>query len=128
MGRRKTFEVPGVTHGGAPIPMGAMVGNIFHSSAVMGADPQTGALPDDGARQVELVFANVKTLLEAAGLTSDDVVYFNVFLEDVELRGAVNEHWLAWFPEEHDRPARHVTVRPLPGKMLVQLQFLAVAS
>lgn len=127
MGRRKTFEVPGISHGGAPIPMGAMVGNVFHSSAVMGADPATGKVPDDGAKQVEFVFANVKKLLEVAGLTSDDIVYFNVYLADNDLRGKVNDEWVSWFPDEHDRPARHTTVRPLPGGMAVQLQFLAVA-
>lgn len=128
MSRRKTFEIPGVGHGSTPIPMAAQVGAVFHSSGIPPMDPATGTIPDDGERQVELVFANAAALLKVAGLSPADVVYFDVFLADNELRPAVNKQWLDWYPEEHDRPARHTMVRPLPGKMLVQLQVQAVAE
>jgi 2-iminobutanoate/2-iminopropanoate deaminase len=126
--RRKTFEIPGVDHGSAPIPMAAQVGAVFHSSGIPPTDPATGETPADGERQVEVVFGNTAALLGAAGLGPQDVVYLDVFLADNALRAAVNKHWLDWYPDEHDRPARHVTVRPLPGKMLVQLQVQAVAE
>lgn len=128
MSRRKTFEIPGVNHGSAPIPMAAQVGPVFHSSGIPPTDPATGSVPEDGARQVEMAFANTAALLKAAGLGPGDVVYLDVFLEDDSLRSVVNKHWLEWYPDEHDRPARHTTVRPLPGKMLVQLQVQAVAE
>lgn len=127
MSRRKTFEIPGVDHGSAPIPMGAQVGPFFHSSGIPPTDPDTGAVPDDGQRQAELAFRNAAALLGAAGLGPPDVVYMDVYLASDELRQAVNKHWLEWYPDEHDRPARHITVRSLPGKMLVQLQVQAVA-
>jgi 2-iminobutanoate/2-iminopropanoate deaminase len=126
--RRKTFEIPGVDHGSAPIPMAAQVGAVFHSSGIPPTDPATGSVPEDGDRQVEMVFGNAAALLKVAGLGPQDVVYLDVFLADNSLREAVNKHWLNWYPDEHDRPARHVTVRPLPGKMLVQLQIQAVAE
>ncbi|GAA5199981.1 2-iminobutanoate/2-iminopropanoate deaminase [Rugosimonospora acidiphila] len=128
MSRRKTFEIPGVDHGAAPIPMAAQVGAFFHSSGIPPTDPATGSVPEDGTRQVELVFGNAAALLKVAGLGPADVVYFDVYLADDTLRGEVNKYWLEWYPQEHDRPARHVTVRPLPGKMLVQLQVQAVAD
>lgn len=128
MSRRKTFEIPGVDHGSAPIPMAAQVGAVFHSSGIPPTDPATGETPADGERQVEVVFGNTAALLGVAGLGPQDVVYLDVFLADNALRAAVNKHWLNWYPDEHDRPARHVTVRPLPGKMLVQLQVQAVAE
>lgn len=128
MSRRKTFEIPGVNHGSAPIPMAAQVGAFFHSSGIPPTDPATGSIPGEGGRQVELAFGNAATLLKAAGLGTGDVVYLDVFLADDSLRVAVNKHWLDWYPDEHDRPARHVTVRPLPGKMLVQLQVQAVGE
>jgi 2-iminobutanoate/2-iminopropanoate deaminase len=126
--RRKTFEIPGVDHGSAPIPMAAQVGAVFHSSGIPPTDPATGSVPEDGDRQVEVVFGNAAALLNVAGLGPQDVVYLDVFLAENSLREAVNKHWLNWYPDEHDRPARHVTVRPLPGKMLVQLQIQAVAE
>jgi 2-iminobutanoate/2-iminopropanoate deaminase len=126
--RRKTFEIPGVDHGSAPIPMAAQVGAVFHSSGIPPTDPATGTIPEDGERQVELAFGNAAALLGVAGLGPADVVYLDVFLANDALRPAVNKHWLDWYPDEHDRPARHVTLKPLPGKMLVQLQVQAVAE
>lgn len=128
MSRRKSFEIPGVDHGSAPIPMAAQVGAFFHSSGIPPTDPTTGSIPAEGERQVEAVFGNAAALLSVAGLGPADVVYLDVFLEDDSLRSAVNKHWLTWYPDEHDRPARHVTVRSLPGKMLIQLQVQAVAE
>lgn len=128
MSRRKTFEIPGVDHGAAPIPMAAQVGPFFHSSGIPPTDPATGKAPEDGDGQVACVFGNAKALLETAGLSVDDVVYLDVFLEDDALRPTINRHWLEWYPDAHDRPARHTTVRPLPGPMLVQLQLQAVQA
>lgn len=127
MGRRQTIEIPGVSHG-APIPMAARVGNMVWSSAIPGKDAATGKLPAAGAEQVAAVFENAGAVLTAAGVTRDDVVYVSVLLADNELRAEVNRHWLRWFPDEADRPARHVTVADLPGGMLVQLQLIAVAE
>ena len=128
MARRRSFEIPGVHHGGAPIPMAAQVGNVFRSSGIPPMDPADGTIPADGVRQVELVFANADALLKEAGLALGDVVYVDVYLSDDHLRPEVNRHWLARYPDEHDRPARHVTSRPLPGGMLVQVQLQAVGE
>jgi 2-iminobutanoate/2-iminopropanoate deaminase len=105
--------------------MAARVGASFQTSGIMGKDPSTNELPADGAQQVEFVFANSRTLLDIAGVALDQVTFVEVFLADNDLRGEVNKHWLAWYPDEHDRPARHTTVRDLPGGMLVQLRLQA---
>lgn len=128
MSRRTCYEIPGVDHGGAPIPMAARVGNSFHTSGIMGRDPATNTLPKDGRKQIEFLFANAKTLLEIADIASDQVVYVEVLLADNALRGAINEEWTAWFPNPNDRPARHTTVRELPGGMVAQLQVRAVTE
>jgi 2-iminobutanoate/2-iminopropanoate deaminase len=125
MSRRQSYEIPGIDHGAAPIPMAARVGSSFQTSGIMGKDPATNELPEDGAQQVEFVFANTKTLLDAAGVSLDQVTFVEVWLADNDLRGEVNKHWLAWFPEERDRPARHTTVRELPGGMVAQLRLQA---
>jgi 2-iminobutanoate/2-iminopropanoate deaminase len=125
MGSRKTFEIPGVAHA-APIPLAAQVGNMVWSSAMMGVDAASGELPGGGPAQVRNLFANTAALLEAAALSTDDVVYISVLLADAALRDEVNRYWLEWFPDPTDRPARHTSVHPLPGGMLAQLQFVAV--
>jgi 2-iminobutanoate/2-iminopropanoate deaminase len=123
--RRQCYEIPGVDHGSAPIPMAARVGTSFQTSAVMGKDRATNTLPEDGVRQVELVFANVKALLAAADVELDQLTYVEVLLADNSLRDEVNKYWTTWFPDPHDRPARHTTVRELPGGMVVQLRVQA---
>lgn len=126
-GRRRSIEIPGIHHS-APIPMGARVDNIVFSSGITGADPATGRVPDDGREQVRLVFANLRSFLAAAAVTADDVVRMTVYLTSNDLRSAVNEEWLALFPDAGSRPARHTLVHQLPGGMLVQVEVVAVAA
>jgi len=125
LGRRQTLEVPGVAHS-APIPMGVRVGNMVFSSGVSGQDPADGSLPADPARQAELMFRNVRTLLEQAGATLDDVAHFTVYVKDNAYREDLNREWLKAFPDEHDRPARHTLRWDLPGGMLIQCELVAV--
>jgi 2-iminobutanoate/2-iminopropanoate deaminase len=125
LGKRQTVEVPGVTHG-APIPMGARIGNLLFSSGVMGKDPASDSLPDDPARQAELMFQNVRALLERAGGSLDDVARVTVYLKDNAYREHLNREWLKAFPDEHDRPARHTLLWDLPGGMLIQCELVAV--
>ena len=126
--RPRSIEVPGVTHGGAPIPMGARVGNTLYSSGILGKDPATDKLPEDAASQARFVFLNMRTLLEAGGATLDDVVRMTVYLKDDSLRDVLNQEWLAAFPDPHDRPARHVHIHPLRGAMLIQIEIVAVVK
>jgi 2-iminobutanoate/2-iminopropanoate deaminase len=125
LGKRQTLEVPGVTHG-APIPMGVRMGNLVFSSGVMGKDPATDTLPDDPARQAELMFQHVRTLLEQAGGSLDDVAHVTVYVKDNAYREHVNREWLKAFPDEHDRPARHTLLWNLGAGMLVQCELVAV--
>lgn len=124
--QKRSLEVPGVTHGNAPIPMGARVGNVIYSSGIMGKDPATDQLPADLESQVRFAFQNMATLLQAGGATLDNVVRMSVFITDDSARKPVNEAWLNAFPDPHDRPARHTTKHDLPGGMLVQLEIVAV--
>lgn len=126
--RPRSLEVPGVTHGAAPIPMGARVGNTIYSSGILGKDPSTDKLPEDAASQARYVFQNMRTLIEVGGATMDDVVRMTVYLKDDSLRDVFNTEWLAAFPDPHDRPARHVHIHPLRGAMLIQIEIVAVVE
>lgn len=125
MGKRQTLEVPGVSHS-APIPMGVRMGNLVFSSGVMGTDPASDSLPDDPARQAELIFQHMRTLLEQAGGSLDDVAHVTVYVKDNAYREHVNREWLKAFPDEHDRPARHTLLWDLPRGMLIQCELVAV--
>jgi hypothetical protein len=64
---RRSIEVPGVSHGNAPIPMGARVGNMIYSSGIMGKDPANDTLPADAAAQAKFMFMNLQSLLAQGG-------------------------------------------------------------
>jgi len=124
----RSLEVPGITHGNAPIPMGARVGNVIYSSGIMGKDPTTNTLPADVATQAKFAFQNMEALLQAGGATLDHLVRMTVFIKDDSARAPVNEQWLLRFPDPHDRPARHTLVYDLQGGMLLQLEAIAVIA
>lgn len=124
----RSLEVPGVTHGVAPIPMGARVGNMIFSSGIMGKNPADDTLPADAASQAKYAFLNLETLLAQGGGTLADVGRITVYIKDNTVREAVNKEWLARFPDPHDRPARHTLVYDLPGGMLLQLEVVAVVQ
>jgi 2-iminobutanoate/2-iminopropanoate deaminase len=126
--RPRSIEVPGVTHGTAPIPMGARVGNMIFTSGIMGKDPATDKLPPDAASQAKFMFENLRTLLTNGGATLEDVGHVTAFVKDNEQRAALNAEWLKCFPDPDDRPARHTQVADLQGGMLMQIEVIAVVQ
>jgi 2-iminobutanoate/2-iminopropanoate deaminase len=124
----RSLEVPGVSHGNAPIPMGARVGNMLYSSGIPGNDPATDTLPDTAEAQARFAFQTMRALLAAGGAGLRHLVRMTVYIKDDSARAAVNQEWLRCFPDPHDRPARHTLVYDLPGGMLVQLEVIAVVS
>ncbi|WP_413185038.1 RidA family protein [Paraburkholderia sacchari] len=125
---KRSIEVPGVTHGQTPIPMGARKGNIIWSSGIAGKDPETGTLPPDAESQARFAFQHLRTLVERGGGTVEDIVRVTVFLNDGSLRPVVNGPWLELFPDPEDRPARHALIADLAGDMLIQLEVVAVVG
>jgi 2-iminobutanoate/2-iminopropanoate deaminase len=126
--RRRSIEVTGVSHGAAPIPMAARVGNTLYSSGIPGIDPATGKLPADAASQARFAFDHVRSLLAGGGASLDDVVRMTVYLKDNAAREHINAEWLKCFPDPHDRPARHTLMYDLPGGMLLQLEVIAIVK
>lgn len=127
--RQKSIHLPGVGHSGAPIPLGARVGNILATGGVSGIDPATGKIAEGGAdAQAKHAFQNMGNILKEGGMDWGDVVKLTVFLVDDAHRTAINKYWLEIYPDEHHRPARHSLVQNLRGGVLLQLEVLAVAK
>lgn len=126
--RRRSIEVTGVSHGAAPIPMAARVGNTLYSSGIPGIDPATGKLPPDAASQARFAFDHVRAVLAGGGATLDDVVRMTVYLRDGTAREHINAEWLKCFPDPHDRPARHTLMYDLQNGMLLQLEVVAIVN
>lgn len=129
IGARKSIEVDGLHHGGQPIPVASRKGSMVMTGGVFGMDPETGALPDDAAEQVRLMFWQLGRVLEAAGADFDDVLRMTFYVKDKGARDLINEHWLRHFPDAASRPARHtLSYEHLPANMLVQCDAIAVVS
>jgi len=125
MAKRRTIHVKGMEHG-APIPNGAVIGNLVFSSAISGKDARTGVLPTEPEEQAEAMFRNLRLFMEAAGGTPDNIAHMTVFLKEEKYREAVNKAWLKMFPDEHDRPARHALKAELRGDVLFQIEVIAL--
>lgn len=125
MAKRRSIHVKGMEHG-APIPNGAVLGNMIFSSAISGKDAKTGVLSPEPDEQAEAMFRNLRLFLEEAGASPANVGYMKVYLREEKYRDAVNKAWLKMYPDEHDRPARHATKVDLRGDNLFQIEVIAV--
>ena len=126
--RRRSIEVTGVSHGAAPIPMGARVGNTLYSSGIPGIDPATGKVAADAASQARFAFDHMRSVLAGGGASLQDVVRLTVYLKDNSAREHINAEWLKCFPDPHDRPARHTLMYDLQNGMLLQLEVIAIVN
>jgi enamine deaminase RidA (YjgF/YER057c/UK114 family) len=123
---RTSIEVPGLHHGGAPIPQASLVGNLLVSSGINGMDPESGTVPAELADQVSLIFANMGRILRRAGGSPEDVAKCTFFVRDRSSRPVIDREWLAMFPDEASRPARHTLRYDLGDPLLVQCELIAV--
>jgi reactive intermediate/imine deaminase len=97
---------------------------IYFSS--QGPSRVDGALPDTFAAQARQALSNLKSAVEAAGLTMDHVVYTTVYLTDMSQYGAMNDAYAEFF--EKVPPARAVLgVAALPDPP-IEINAVAVRS
>ena len=89
-------------------------------------DPETGNMPDGFADQVRQTLENVRTILEAAGSSLEDIVKVNAYVTDLTRFAEFNDVYKVFFRHEPPRtyhcgcrPARHPRRdrlrRPAPG-------------
>jgi 2-iminobutanoate/2-iminopropanoate deaminase len=89
----------------APASAVTRAGNMIFVSGLPPFDPDTGdILPVPIERQTELVLAQLKRCLEAAGATLDNVMKCNIFCTSAKHFAAVNAIYARYFPE--NPPAR----------------------
>ena len=126
LSKRRSIEVPGVKHDN-PIPAACRIGPFVATGSIFGKDPATGKLVDGTEQQCEVMFGNIRRLIEAAGGSTDDILKLNFWVREKSFRAIVNKQWLLMFPDEHSRPARHTFVDPeLAEKVEMQCEFTAV--
>lgn len=102
-----------------------ITGDLVFTSGQIGIDPKTGQLPEGMEAQLEQVFRNLATVLEASGSSVDHIVKATVFLADMNDYNKMNELYRAKF--KGDPPARStVQVARLPRDARIEIEAVAV--
>jgi len=111
-----------------PYVQGVDLGSMIFTSGQIPVDPKTGAVADDITAQARQSLANVKAIVEAAGLKVGDIVKTTVFVKDLNDFTTVNAAYEAFFTEHKASfPARScVEVARLPKDVKIEIEAIAV--
>ncbi len=115
----------------APAPIGpynqaVKSGHLLFTSGQIPIDPQTGTLVSGGIREQTIqVLENLKSVLEAAGCSLDDVIKTTVFLADMADFPEFNIIYAEYFVEENAPARSTVQVAALPKGALVEIESVA---
>ena len=107
-----------------PYSQATAANGLVFVSGQLPADPETGAFPDDVQGQTRQSLENVKSILEARGLTMQSILKTTVYLQHMSDFAAMNEIYASFF--EGDYPARAAfEVAALPKGALVEIEAVA---
>jgi len=118
---------PVVTNGQAPASASGSAGfdgDGYVYVAGQSARRADGSVSEKFSEQVQQSLDNVKSVMQAAGLTMDYVVYVQVYLQDVSHYAELNQVFATYFPK--DPPARAVLGVARNPQSPVQINAVAV--
>ena len=109
-----------------PYSQAIVANGLVFCSGQGGLDPKTGKLVDGGIQaQTTQVLTNLRSVLEAAGSSLDNVVKTTVFLKDMSDFAAMNQTYASFFPGTPPARSTVQATAPLPG-MLVEIELIAL--
>ena len=116
----------------APTPIGpynqaVLAGNTLYTSGQIAIDPKTGELVTANIEtETKQVMENMKAVLEAAGMTFENVVKTSIFIMNMGDFGTINAVYGSYFNEK-TAPAREtVQVAGLPKNVNVEISMIAI--
>jgi len=123
---RKAINPPGMSAAG-PYSHAVRTGNLVFLAGKTGTDGAGKLVGPGVVEQTKATFANLKVVLEAAGLGFEHVVKCNVYLTDIGEFAAMNAVYAEHFTAPN--PARTtVAVAALPGGAKVEIEMVAEAA
>ena len=121
---KKVIATPNAPGAIGPYSQGWIVGDFIYSSGQIPVNPATGTIPEGIAAQTEQACKNVSAIMEAAGVTMDNVVKTTCFLAEIADFTAFNEVYAQFFTS---KPARScVAVKDLPKGVLCEIEAIAI--
>ncbi|MGX1785915.1 RidA family protein [Bosea sp. NPDC055332] len=124
---KTVIATPNAPEAIGPYSQAIKAGNMVFLAGQIPIDPKTKQLMKDASieDQTKLVLDNLKAVLEADGLTMDNVVSTSVFMKDLNEFGKMNEVYATYFKSAP--PARAtVEVARLPRDVKVEIGAIAV--
>ncbi|UFJ40535.1 RidA family protein [Brevibacillus humidisoli] len=107
-----------------PYSQAVQVGPFLFTSGQIPLKPDGTLVTGDVAEQTHQVFANLKAILDEAGVSFADVVKATVFIKDMNDFSSLNEVYAHYFGDH--RPARStVEVARLPKDVRVEIEVVA---
>lgn len=109
-----------------PYSQAVEAGNTLYVSGQLPINPATGQFAEGGVKELTAQsLTNMKAILEAAGMSFDNVVKTTVFLADMADFADMNEVYAQFFAAPF--PARSaVAVKTLPKGARVEIECIAV--
>ncbi|MCU5775175.1 pyrimidine utilization protein C [Erwiniaceae bacterium BAC15a-03b] len=96
---------PGTSIPIAPFVPGTLADGVVYVSGTLPFDKENNVVHiGDAAAQTRHVLETIKSVIETAGGTMDDVTFNSIFITDWNNYAAVNEVYAGYFPG--DKPAR----------------------
>ena len=101
-------------------------GDLLFIAGQVAVEPETGRIPSSFADQLRLVLNHIRSILESAGSSMEQVLKMTVFLKDRAYRTEYDEVFRTYF--KGGFPARSTIVADLMGeKFLVEIEAIAAA-
>ena len=118
----KTDKAPGAV---GPYSQAIKAGDFLFASGQVPINPEKGKIVAGSVtEQAEQCMKNVGAILEAAGLSYDNVVKTTVYLSDINFFGAVNAVYGKYF--QKTLPARScIEISKLPLGALLEVEVVA---
>lgn len=116
----------------APAPIGpysqaVLVNETLYTSGQIALNPETMELVlDDIKTETKQVMENMKIVLEAAGMTFENVVKSTIFIMDMNDFSDINSVYATYFDEKTSPARETVQVAGLPKGVNVEISMIAV--
>ena len=122
----KIATVDGVPAPQAPYSTYTRMGDLIFISGQVAIDPLTEAIPESFAAQLEMIFANMKTILASVGSSLENVLKTTVFLKDLSNYPEYNRIYREYF--KNGFPARTTVKADLVhDDFLIEIEAVAWA-
>ena len=122
---RLVHRIPGAAEPIGPYSVATEAAGLIFISGQVGIDPATNSpTQGDATAQTRRIMDNIGIILDAVGLTFNDIVKTTIFLADIADFAEVNEAYATYFPG--DAPARSTfQAGSLPGGYRVEIEAIA---